>query len=376
MGIEGQTIYLDEAGFTGNKLLDSSQPVFVYASIAIEEGMASALCSEVRSQFKIGQGELKGSSLVKHHRGRAAIDWLLNKLSEHSRVMIINKEYAATCRLFEYVFEPILSQRNSLFYSIDFHRYVATMLYMFFRAGDSHAKQMMDGFEDLMMTLDMQHLDSVLQPVGDGTPPQSPLNEMLALVHYHRERIVNEIELLQNTSGASSWPLELSVTSLHYLLASWGEDFGALRVFCDSSKPIQSYLPFFSNFIGRTDKFYVHFGEHPTPSLVYNLTEPINLVDSKVYPGVQLADVLSSSIAYALRNPDEQTSHLWLEAINEAIVNTLRPDPVFVNLDRQESFVNTMVLLELLTRSASKEDVFEGMEEFIWSARNSYYLSR
>ena len=376
MGTKG-TIYLDEAGFTGNRLLDSSQPVFVYASIAIEEELASALCSEARSQFKINHNELKGSSLVKHHKGRAAIEWLLNKLSRYSHVMIINKEYAAACRFFEYIFEPILSQRNSIFYSIDFHRYMATMLYMFFRAREISAKQMMDGFENLMMTLDIEYLDSILYPVGtDGTPPQPPLNEMLALARYHRERIVDEITALQSTGGISSWPLELSVTSLHYLLATWGEEFESLSVFCDSSKPVQANLATFDHFIGRTDKFYISFGENATPSLVYNLAEPITLVDSKTSCGIQLADVLASAIAYALKNYDEETSQAWLAIIETSVVNFMQPDLASVSLDEMECFVNTQVLLELLDRSASNEDLFEGMNEFIVFARQSYYLSR
>ena len=68
-------------------------------------------------------------------------------------------------------------------------------------------------------------------------------------------------------------------------------------MYCDESKPIQEGLDFFDVFIGREDKPYLRFGDKPTSSFIYNLAGPINLVDSKASPGVQIADLLSSSLS-------------------------------------------------------------------------------
>ena len=78
------------------------------------------------------------------------------------------------------------------------------------------------------------------------------------------------------------------MTALHWLLASCGEEFEVLEVYCDESKPIQEGHDFFDVFIGRKDKLYLRFGDKPSPSFIYNLAGPINLVDSKVHPAFRL----------------------------------------------------------------------------------------
>ena len=131
-----QTIYFDEAGFTGNNLLDPEQPAFVYAGVAMNKERAARLHSDALSRFRISAQELKGASLLKNVRGRKAISWILAESRQYSHVMVANKEYALCGKFFEQIFEPALSDRNSLFYAIGFHRFIATLLYICNRTGD------------------------------------------------------------------------------------------------------------------------------------------------------------------------------------------------------------------------------------------------
>jgi hypothetical protein len=41
------------------------------------------------------------------------------------------------CKFFEYIFEPALQRNNKFFYDVDFHKFVANVLYLHFqvRAG-------------------------------------------------------------------------------------------------------------------------------------------------------------------------------------------------------------------------------------------------
>lgn len=48
-----QRIYFDEAGFTGDNLLDPDQPYFVYAGVAIDENYAEDIHSEALSMLPI-----------------------------------------------------------------------------------------------------------------------------------------------------------------------------------------------------------------------------------------------------------------------------------------------------------------------------------
>ena len=67
------TVYCDEAGFTGNNLLDEHQPAFAYASVAIEESEADKVVRRIRADSRLQEPELKGARLAKSTRGRAAI---------------------------------------------------------------------------------------------------------------------------------------------------------------------------------------------------------------------------------------------------------------------------------------------------------------
>jgi len=57
-----QTIYFDESGFTGERLMDETQPTFVYASVALDPSDATQLQQEVFRRFRIGGTELKGKN--------------------------------------------------------------------------------------------------------------------------------------------------------------------------------------------------------------------------------------------------------------------------------------------------------------------------
>jgi hypothetical protein len=68
-----QTIYGDETGFSGNNLLDESQPYFVYCTVAVSHERAGDLVNQAKRDFRLDNPELKGQKLVRHARGRKAI---------------------------------------------------------------------------------------------------------------------------------------------------------------------------------------------------------------------------------------------------------------------------------------------------------------
>ena len=360
-----QNIYLDESGHTGGNLLDAAQPVFVYAAIAMDDSQASSLHSEAKVRFRIGSAELKGSNLVKRQHGRAAVSWILEKTIQSAKVMVVHKEYGLACKFFEYILEPALANRNSLFYAIDFHKFVAMVLYSNAKAGHSYARHVLEDFQHMMRTTDVNILDSIWSAidfkVGDG----DPMIDILTIALCNQERIKKEISTLKGMGTASGWPLELSSTSVNWLLASWGEHFDALRVYCDQSKPIAADLEMFANFIGRRDKAYIWLDNQISPSLVYNLSEPIHLVDSKQYSGVQIADVWASALAYARNHPEELISQQWLEISEHVVSNAVFPDPDLVNMELLGPNVNITVLKELYDRSIVGGHLTQNMDTLI-----------
>lgn len=369
-----QTVYLDEAGFTGNYLLDPDQPVFVYAAVAMAQDQAAALHSEAVSRFRLRDGELKGGNLVKREQGREAISWLLERSVEHSLLAVYDKRYALAGRFYEYIFEPLLADLSGLLYAIEFHKFVATVLHGHFAAGNPDARRLMRDFETLMRTLDPQQVDAVVAHPGE-VDMTGPLGHLLVIALCQREKIKKEIELLRDMEDSPRWELELSVPSVNCLLAAWGEKRGALQVHCDRSKPIRSNLQsdfsVFNQMIGRRDKAYFPALRQDSPSVIYNLAGPIQLEDSRNCPGIQIADVIASSVAYALNNPDDGFSQEWLGLAEEMMAATVWPEFKHIDPSLEGPAVNSAVLRELHERSIRGEELLDGLREFILAVKSA-----
>lgn len=363
-----QTIYLDEAGFTGNYLLDPDQPVFVYSSVALDEQLAVELRAEAISKFRIGSDELKGAKLVKSNRGRKAVAWVLENCNKHTLVFVANKEYALAGKFFEYVYEPVLAAGNSILYAINFHKFVAMIVYIHFRSRSVTGQGLLTGFETLMRTRHPQKIEAIIDPLMSEST-DSPLGKILTFALCNQERIKEEIRELSSYGESFSWALDLSTSAVNYLLACWGEKFDGLEVYCDESKPLNADLAssasLFGAMIGRKDKFYVPFGKQPSPSMVYNLCKPLSLVNSRDCAGVQIADIVASSMARALRYPEEEVHRQWLDILEPSICNAIQPDPDLLDTREKEPFMNSLLLCELADRSVRGESLLEGLPEYI-----------
>ena len=366
-----QTIYFDEAGFTGNNLLDSQQPTFVCAAIAIDENRSSELISEARARFRLQSIELKGANLRKHQNGRKAISWILDETQDQSRIIVADKQFAVAGKLFEYVFEPLLSDCNSLFYQSGFQKFVANLLYYQIAAGNADAKKVITDFSSMMRNLDYDDLDSVLESLSQFGG-SDPLGHLYNVARSNRDRLIGEIDAVRSSGFLSTWALELSMTGLHWLLAVWGEIFSELQVYCDDSKPLHASREFFNVFVGRKEKAYVPFGDWVSPSFIYNLASPVIFVDSKSSTGVQIADIISSSISYALNHSNDVLSEQWIRHYANDRTIYIGPEHEYLDPLQENTYVNSVVLHELSDRSSSNRDLCEGMAEFIMAVKSLY----
>jgi hypothetical protein len=73
-------ISCDEAGFTGNRMLDGAQPYFGYASVDVDLDEANSIVNDLRSRHRLQMGELKAAKLLKRPRGRAIIAEVLERI--------------------------------------------------------------------------------------------------------------------------------------------------------------------------------------------------------------------------------------------------------------------------------------------------------
>ena len=91
-------------------------------------------------------------------------------------------------------------------------------------------------------------------------------------------------------------------------------------------------------------------------------------MDSRKYPGVQIADIWASALAYAFNHAKENISRQWLELAENVTGNVITPDAGLIDLRKGGPFINTTVLLELSQRSVESEDLFLGMDELVLNA--------
>ncbi|WP_332445712.1 DUF3800 domain-containing protein [Dehalococcoides mccartyi] len=364
--VEAQEIYFDESGFTGNDLLNDDQPVFVYASVAIKPQQATDLVAEMISFFRLQGNELKGSNLVSHRRSQSAVLWLIERCKGIASIVIANKKLALAGKFYEYIFEPVLQADNSLFYSVRLHRFLSNFLYISFVAKDPTAEALLIEFQTLMRNQDTSSIQRLFPAQGQLIAVEDPLSQILTFILCHKEKIAREIKDLGDIDGVRKWILELSSTCLFWTLSFWSEQFEVLKVYCDDSKPVIDSPAVFEAMIARQDTIYIKFGSDHERRLTFNLNDPITFLDSKKSHGIQIADVLSCSIAYAFNHPEEPFSKQCID-LAQTMLSPLciLPDHNEIDLNQKHAFINAMILTELVSRSVKKESLLDGMREYI-----------
>ncbi len=338
------TIYCDEAGFTGNNLLDPTQPYFVFGSVDIENTRAEELISEAVSKFRLQTGgELKGQKLVKYGTGRSAIKWLMRECQKNFHLVFSEKKFAIAGQFFEIIFEPLISTHNSFFYEIDFHRFITNIIYYSLKLNKPLAVEAVDNIQSIFdkrdnpTTLISNHkLDPSL--ILDTIFYFCRLNEkeILAQMDWHTDKSIS----------ANKWFLDLSLTSLNSSLVFWAEKYPKLKVVCDDSKPLSESEDVIK-LIGLAAQGMLHLN----PKLPKFEVEEISFGKSHEHASIQLADIFSSSTAYALNKRDV----FWKDLISEFQGNfsdyNLSPDTQYVDFNNEQTYRNAVILLRLIEES-------------------------
>lgn len=358
-----QNIYFDESGFTGNNLLNSSQTVFSYASIASSDEEAKEFVEYLIDKYDIQNGELKGGKLVKYNKGRKAISEIFNRFEGRIKVFLSDKKYALAAKFFEYIFEPCISEKNSSFYNINFHRFIANILYVEFTARGAGAEEIFIEFERLMRSSDKADIELLFNSSihSDSSPILVQIREFAVS---QKEPILQELQTLPG-DGIGKWILDLTDTALFSLLANWGVEHEQLTAVCDDAKPLHHDQNLYRAMIDRDDKVFSNVGgeEHP---ITFNLSGPIQLVDSKTCHGVQLADAIAAASVHAISGNSETHANEWKNIIPDITINGgMFPDIEHVDLEKHEVQRNALLMLELHSRATKKQSLIDGMPDYI-----------
>lgn len=364
-------VFCDEAGFTGNKLLDAEQEVFSYAAVAIEPDEAAELVEQIKRDFRLQGSELKGSTLLGRTQGKKAVTEILKKCDGRYRVVAHLKPYALASKFFEYIFEPAMSNFNSFLYGVNFHRFIATLLFVYFRAEDKSAEALLEDFTKFAHRGDTAALEAIFPMSSDTDYRDNVLHSIGMFALLHKEAIKNEV-LPFREPGVPNWILDLTTTSLFSLLTWWGERAKELEVVCDESKPIKGDIQVFDVMVNRPQTTYVRF-QHKESPFSFNLKSPLKLASSLDIPGLQIADVLASVTANVWRNAYRGTQttegKVWqVQLLEHMDDDSIWPDFSHADLSTPGCFANTIMLQELISRSIAGQDLFDGLPQVFRAA--------
>jgi len=359
-----QRIYFDESGFTGNNLLHERQNYFAYASVATNPEEAEILVRKIIKDYRVQGSELKGKNLVKFNKGRHAIDEILSHFEGRVKISISDKKYALAGKFFEYIFEPAIAEISSVFYEMNFHLFIANILYVEFVARGAGADQIFTEFEDLMRDMNEERLVSLFS--SSVHLENSPiLTQIREFAINRRDDIKAELDSLRGAS-AGKWILDLTDSALANLLAHWGLMYEEITAVCDESKPLMESQDIFNLMIGRKEEnIFVDTPSGRQP-ITFNLSGPIVFANSKIEHGIQIADTLAAAAVFAVTNTGDPLADKWREMLPEiGRYGSVMPDFDHLDLNEISAKRNAVVLMELHSRASKGVSLIKGMPEYI-----------
>lgn len=344
--------------------MHDKQRYFSYASVAScsEEAMHSV--SRIIRDYRIQGGELKGKNLLKFNKGRHAVDEVFEEYRDRTKISISDKKYALAGKFFEYIFEPAIAEISSAFYGINFHLFIANILYSEFQNRAAGAEEIFREFETLMRDLDEDKLDSLFAPSA-GTGSSTILSHIKDFALSQRHHVQGELSTLRDGS-TGKWILDLTGSSLAIQLSHWGLKYDEMIVVCDESKPLAEAPAFFDAMVGKKDRTL--FVDTPLGSqpFTFNLAEPIRFRDSKIEQGIQIADVMAAGAAYAISNPHDKFGGKWLEILQEIGEHgSILPDSDHINLNEPGTRFNALVLARLHYCASNGMDLVTGISPLL-----------
>lgn len=337
-------IYCDEAGFTGNDLLNPTQPYFVFGSVDIENERAQELINEVKSRFRLQAGdELKGQKLMKHGKGRSAVKWLMRECQKNFHLVFSEKKFAIAGQFFEIIFEPLISTHNTDFYNIDFHRFITNIIYYSFKLRNPLALEAIDNIQSIFDKRD----NPTTLISNHSLNPELILDTIFYFCRLNEKEILAQMDGYNDKSVPTyKWYLDLSLTSLNSSLAFWAEKYPKLKVVCDDSKPLSENEDIIT-LIGLASEGYLHINKKIPKFEV----EEISFGKSHEHPSIQLADIFASSTAYALNKRDVFWKDLMADFSGNFSDYNLSSDTQYIDFNNEQTYRNAVILLRLIEES-------------------------
>ena len=361
-------IYFDEAGNSGNNLLDKEQPLFCYLGFEDCDSNTIEDFYSLKRKYKYKTDlEVKAASLSKSVTGQKFLIELWEKFGNHVKFVMHDKKFALACKMFEYVFEPVFCDVNTLFYQINFHKYIAISMYNLFTNSNHSAEQLFTNFYAFIKNKGDKSLNEYV--TSCGIVKTSPLFYFCEFCNQHKTEIASDIDF---TDKQDKYILDLTLTSLYNLLGVFSHGSPeSMEVHCDNSKQIANEKGFWKAFINNTNIVYDTYFNSGA-QLTFNITQEQILEDSKEIIQLQISDLLASSVYQAYLHPETDFSKTIKKISQTAYVEAYSVAPVELEFTFDEFEIKQFnKIIKLLASENSKVKKIEKLAEI--SSEVKYY---
>lgn len=298
MGLQTKKIFFDEAGNTGDNLLDKDQPIYVLSS----NDYSDAEIQQILLPLDIVKGnELHFKNLKKYSKYRNAIIEIFNNdliTSEHIKYSYADKRFALICNIVDKIIEPMFYDLGYNMYKKGLNLTYANGLYII-RINVCNADlfdQFLINFQSLIREQTISNVNSFYKSVEEiRSIKNGIIEDIFSCIAASRAKIIDFID------GYDKYSMDFSVSTFVVLCDWWGKQIGEkFDILHDNSKQIkhwEDHIKSMSNDkIQKTEVGY-DYRRSTYPLLIGSLT----LVDSKSHKQVQFADLVSSAISYCLK---------------------------------------------------------------------------
>ncbi len=320
-------IYFDEAGNSGQNLLDSGQPIFVLASVNFTEDEAKKILAPIESASE----ELHFIRLKKYRRQQLqVVQALNNKLITGKRVKIIyyDKRFGLIAHLVDQLIETSFYHRGLDLYKKGLNLTYSNSIYFYGKnIWNKDLNEMFlsdfqkmirekskESIENFYLSAKLLHnsvelyQQKILQPVLDS-----------------EEHIDSILESIRKYS------IDLTLPSITRLADLWYKECNEpLEIIHDDSKQVEFWknlIYFMSNMLGP-EKVEVGYDYR---KMTYPLSiDSVTLESSKNVLQLQVADLIASSLAYCVKriHIDKVTDDQFANEILKSKIANIKAYPV------------------------------------------------
>lgn len=293
-----QTIHFDEAGNTGQDLLNDDQKVFVLSSVRFTE-------NEKKELFKIFETdeELHFQKLKKSQKGREQIlNFINHPLIQEKNILAsaCHKKFATVAHIVDQLIEPVMYDNgidlyidgrnliysNHIFYlselvwdKIEFAKIMKLFIQMMRKKDNNSVDDFYKNLIEFSKLVDLQSKELFIDPI-----------------------IESKKQIQQTLEIANKFTIDVTLSIFFQICNLWYQELNTkIDVIFDNSKQIEFHKEFIESMRNMNiEKQFVGYGEKTMifPAQI----DSLELKDSSTELSLQFADLIASTIAFMYNN--------------------------------------------------------------------------